>query len=85
MADLVELSFPLLEIGGSLVAWKRGEIDGELAAARRAIDALGGGRLDVTDVPVDGLVGHRLVVATTSGPVQAAFPRDPAVRRRRPW
>ena len=86
-AELVELAFPLLAPGGSLVAWKRGELDAELAGARRAIEALGGGRLDVVHVAVDGLTGHRLVVATRSahGTVPADHPRDPAVRRRRPW
>jgi 16S rRNA (guanine527-N7)-methyltransferase len=85
LADLVELAFPLLLDRGSLVAWKRGDIDPELAAAHRAIDALGGGTVDVRDVAVDGLMGHRLVVVTRTGRVPDAFPRDPAVRRRRPW
>ena len=85
LADLVELAFPLLAAEGSLIAWKRGDIHGELDAGRRAIDALGGGTLDVHDVHVDGLIGHRLVIATRTGAVPAAFPRDPAVRRRRPW
>ena len=39
--------FPLLAPGGVLVAWKRGDLDAELAAATRAIDALGGGPLEV--------------------------------------
>jgi 16S rRNA (guanine527-N7)-methyltransferase len=85
LADLVELAFPLLADRGSLVAWKRGDIDLELAAAHRAIEALGGGAVDVHDVAVDGLGGHRLVVVTRTGRVPDAFPRDPAVRRRRPW
>jgi 16S rRNA (guanine527-N7)-methyltransferase len=85
LADLVELAFPLLGEGGSLMAWKRGDIDRELEAARRAMDALGGGTLDVRDVPVADLVEHRLVVATRTGRVPDAFPRDPAARRRRPW
>jgi 16S rRNA (guanine527-N7)-methyltransferase len=86
-ADLVELAFPLLAPSGALVAWKRGDLAAELAAARRAIDALGGGTLDVVDVAVRGLDGHRLVVATRSGAASApeAYPRDPARRRRRPW
>jgi 16S rRNA (guanine(527)-N(7))-methyltransferase RsmG len=33
LPDLVELAFPLLQRGGVLVAWKRGEIGSELAAA----------------------------------------------------
>lgn len=85
LGDLVELAFPLLAPGGTLVAWKRGDLAGELAAAGWAMDALGGGSLEVREVAVTGLSGHRLVVATTRGHVPAAYPRDPAARRRRPW
>jgi 16S rRNA (guanine527-N7)-methyltransferase len=85
LAELVELAFPLLEPGGVLVAWKRGDIDAELAAADRAIEALGGGSIEVRPVAVDGLAGHRLVVATSHGRVPAGYPRDPASRKRRPW
>jgi 16S rRNA (guanine527-N7)-methyltransferase len=84
-ADLVELAFPLLAPGGALVAWKRGDLQGELAAARRAIDALGGSTLEVHDVAVDDLREHRLVIVRRTGRVPAAYPRDPAARRRRPW
>lgn len=85
LAELVELAFPLLAPGGCLVAWKRGEIESELAAADRAMAALGGGTLDVRPVDLPGLAGHRLVVATARGDVPLAYPRDPGVRRRRPW
>ena len=85
LADLVELAFPLLEPGGCLVAWKRGDIGLELAAADRAIAALGGGTLEVHEVAVPGLDGHKLVIATAHGRSPAAYPRDPATRKRRPW
>jgi 16S rRNA (guanine527-N7)-methyltransferase len=85
LADLVELAFPMLVDRGALVAWKRGAIDRELEIARRAMDALGGGTVDVRDIPVADLEGHCLVIATRTGRVPSAFPRDPAVRRRRPW
>ena len=86
LAELVELAFPLLETGGCLVAWKRGDLRPELAAAERALAALGGGRLETFDASLGGLLpGHRLVVATKRGRTPAGFPRDPAVRRRRPW
>jgi len=86
-ADLVELAFPLLAAGGSLIAWKRGDLATELAAANRAIEALGGGSIDVVEVRVGGLRDHRLVVATRApaGRVPDGYPRDPAARRRRPW
>lgn len=85
LAELVELAFPLLAPGGVLVAWKRGDLNAELAIARRAMDALGGGTLQVHDVDVEGLRDHRLVMATRTGRVSEAYPRDPATRRRRPW
>ncbi len=85
LAELVELAFPLLAPGGFLVAWKRGDLADEVAAAQRAIDALGGGTLEGIPVDVAGLDGHVLVVVTRRGHVPAAYPRDPSVRRRRPW
>lgn len=85
LADLVELAFPLLEAGGALLAWKRGNLEAELGPAWRAITALGGGRVDVLNVRVDGLIGHRLVVIERTGTVPAEYPRDPAARKRRPW
>ena len=85
-AELVELAFPLLVPGGALVAWKRGELADELAAARRAITALGGGDLVVSPVDVPGLAGHCLVVASRApGEVRGGYPREPAQRKRRPW
>jgi 16S rRNA (guanine527-N7)-methyltransferase len=84
-AELVELAFPLLADGGRLIAWKRGDLEDELAAARRAAAALGGGTIEPTTVAVPGLERHRLVVATRHGRVPDAYPRDPAARRRRPW
>jgi 16S rRNA (guanine527-N7)-methyltransferase len=85
LADLVELAFPLLAPGGCLVAWKRGDLEAELAAADRAIAALGGGTLEVRPVEVAGLDRHVLVVATARRRVPPGFPRDPATRKRRPW
>jgi 16S rRNA (guanine527-N7)-methyltransferase len=85
LAEVVELAFPLLRPGGSLVAWKRGDLTAETDAAERAMRSLGGGRLAVHDVAIEGLSRHRLVVATKRGSTPAAFPRDPARRRRRPW
>lgn len=88
-ADLVELAFPLLVPGGSLIAWKAGGLESELGAAERAVAGLGGGRLDVVrvDAGVPTLAGHALLIATRPehGSVPATYPRDPAVRARRPW
>jgi 16S rRNA (guanine527-N7)-methyltransferase len=48
LADLVELALPLLEPGGTLLAWKSGDpgdeqgFGAEVAAAERAIAVIGG-------------------------------------------
>ena len=85
LADLVELSFPLLMPGGVLIAWKRGDLVDEVTTARRAIEAMGGGTIASVESHLEGLEGHRLVLVTTRGRVPSAYPRDPAARKRRPW
>jgi 16S rRNA (guanine527-N7)-methyltransferase len=85
LADVVEIGFPLVAPGGCVVTWKRQPIDAELEPARRAVDALGGGRIDVVATHVRGLDGHVLVFATKGGRTAERYPRDPAERRRRPW
>jgi 16S rRNA (guanine527-N7)-methyltransferase len=90
LAELVELAFPLLERGGALIAWKRAPLDAELAAARHAAKALGGGRIRL-ERPVRGtlaggpLAGHVLVVVEKRGSTAGTYPRDPAARDRHPW
>jgi 16S rRNA (guanine527-N7)-methyltransferase len=85
LAELIELSLPLLEPGGVLVAWKRGDLSAEWPGAERALAALGGSALETHAVAVPGLVDHCLVLATAGRPAPAAYPRDPGLRRRRPW
>jgi 16S rRNA (guanine527-N7)-methyltransferase len=85
LPELVELAFPLLAPGGVLIAWKRGEVSAEVAAATRATDALGGGTVEIVDISATGLGEHRLVIITKTGPTPEGFPRDPTVRRRSPW
>jgi 16S rRNA (guanine527-N7)-methyltransferase len=84
LADLSELSLPLLRTGGLLVAWKRRPIDEELTRADRALRRLGGRVVAVETVAVPGLEDHVLVVIEKSGPTPAEYPRDPAARRRHP-
>jgi 16S rRNA (guanine527-N7)-methyltransferase len=85
IANVVELGFPLLRPGGCVVAWKRLPIDEEIESARRAVDALGGGTIDVVRTAFRGLDDHVLAIATKRGRTSANYPRDPAERARRPW
>ena len=84
LAELVEVGLPLVAPGGVLVAWKREPLDVELAAAAPALAALRAGPVEVVDPGVPGLEPHRLVVIERGGPIDPAFPRDPAERKRRP-
>ena len=84
MGELVELALPLLRVGGLLVAWKRRPAESELAAADGAIHQLHGRLIRLEPVTVPGLEDHVLAVVEKTGETPAQFPRDPAVRRRRP-
>ena len=83
LAQLAELAFPLLVVGGRLIAWKRGNIAAEVDAASRYLPQLGGGAIDVRPVRVAALPGHVLVVITKRGPTPDAYPRDPGLRKQR--
>lgn len=89
LADLVELALPLLAPGGRLVAWKRGDLTLELAAAARVAQQLGGSAPAWRPHPDDlgraaELGGHGVVVIGKEGPTPAGYPREPATRRGRP-
>ena len=83
LVELVELAFPLLRIGGRLIAWKRTDVGAEVVAARRALAAFGGGSIDVVPVGVAALPGHVHVVVTKRGWTPEGYPRDPGLRKRR--
>ena len=90
LADLVELALPLLRRRGRLIAWKRGPLGDEMAAAGRAAAAVGGSEPRFLALSPDlaeaaGLVGHGFAVVEKVGPTPRAYPRDPAARKRTPW
>jgi 16S rRNA (guanine527-N7)-methyltransferase len=84
LAELAEIALPLVAPGGLLLAWKRRPLEAELLAAGPALEILGGGPPRVLPVAVAGLGDHLLVVIDKIAPTPAAYPRDPAQRRRQP-
>jgi 16S rRNA (guanine527-N7)-methyltransferase len=89
LAEVVELSLPLLVSGGHLVAWKRrspdGALDRELSVARRVLQAVGGGRPQVEQIgglQQAGPAEHVLVVVRKVRPTPDRYPRPPSERRR---
>ncbi len=83
---LAEYAFPLLRIGGVGVFPKKGEIDAELEALKRALPLLGGGRVEVRPAPIPGLPeeGRVLVLAVKAGPTPDRYPRRPGIPAKRP-
>ncbi len=84
LRELAEIGLPLVRVGGRLIAWKRGDVDAEIAEARATIAALGGGAVQVTRIQASGLDGHVVVVVAKETTTPAGYPRDPATRRRHP-
>ncbi len=92
LAELVELAWPLLTVGGHLVAWKRLPVDLEVEAGLRAITGLEGRvpadpRFEIRAMPgeIPGLGDHVLIVAAKRRSTPAPYPRAPAGRKRQPW
>ena len=84
MSEVVEIALPLQRVGGLLVAWKRRPAEDELARADGAITQLRGRLIRLEPVTVPGLEDHVLAVVQKIAETPPKFPRDPALRRRRP-
>ncbi|MSQ27718.1 MAG: 16S rRNA (guanine(527)-N(7))-methyltransferase RsmG [Dehalococcoidia bacterium] len=73
---LVEYLLPFCALGGVAIAMKKGDIDGELEAARHACRVLGGGEPSVIPVTAPGLDdGRVLVCIRKAGPTPDSYPR----------
>lgn len=85
LATLVELSLPLLKVGGLLVAQKGPGLTEELAAGRKAAKLVGGEVLDVVEfkLPVTGDT-RALVLVRKTRPTPAAYPRREGVPHKSP-
>lgn len=64
---LASLAAPLLRPDGALLAWKRGDVAGEIGGARQALARAGFGRPEVLAVQVPDLADHRLVLVPLEG------------------
>ena len=73
---LSELCLPFVRTGGQFLAMKGTDSDGEVAAAARAIQTLGGRLRACRDYAIPGAgVSHRLVAVDKTGGTPAAYPR----------
>jgi len=82
---LAELALPFCRLGGIVAAPKKGQLDTELAQARRAIELLGGGMMEAKRVDIEGLRdGRFIVVIEKVGETPAKYPRRPGIPHKRP-
>lgn len=85
LPTLAELCLPFCRLGGRFVAYKKGDIQGELAAAGPALELLGG-RLERAElVRLSAFPDRRvLVVIAKVGPTPPGYPRRPGIPAKRP-
>ncbi len=82
---LVELMLPLNRLMGTSIAMKKGNLDQEIARARRAIRVCGGELVSVQPVQChDLLPDHQLIVLEKVAATPARYPRRPGVPQRQP-
>lgn len=80
---LAEYAFPLVRIGGLVVAWKGRPDDAELSGGRAAAGQLGG-ELEVKGTGVGVLGDHRFVLMPKVSATPDRYPRRPGQPSRRP-
>ena len=73
---LAELCLPFVKVGGRFLALKAAGSDGEIDAAGRAIDALGGRISEVCEFTIPGTdIARRVVVVEKTAATPGRFPR----------
>ncbi|MGI5900186.1 MAG: 16S rRNA (guanine(527)-N(7))-methyltransferase RsmG [Christensenellales bacterium] len=83
---LCEYALPFVKPGGAFIAWKGPAASQELAAAKKAIDALGGGinpQMFEYEL-MDGMYERRLLVIQKIRQTPPNFPRNPKTIRNKP-
>ena len=82
---LVELTLPFCRVRGSFIAQKKGDIEGEVYRADRAIRLLGGSLREVKRVDLEEFTDERfLVIIDKVQPTPANYPRRPGIPAKRP-
>jgi 16S rRNA (guanine527-N7)-methyltransferase len=85
LSVLVEYASPLLELGGSVVAWKGARDDAEEADGRAAAVALGMDDLAMRPVrPFAGARARHLYLSSKVSDTPPGYPRRPGMARKRP-
>jgi 16S rRNA (guanine527-N7)-methyltransferase len=85
LVTLVELTLPFCRTGGVFIALKKGDLEAEIATARRATSLLNGRLREPKDILSRYLSGGRkLVIIDKMGPTPRAYPRTPGLPAKSP-
>jgi 16S rRNA (guanine527-N7)-methyltransferase len=85
LATLIELTLPFCNIGGSLIAQKKGAIFLEVSRATKAIEIIGGSRPRVKGIKLAELADDRyLIIIDKIAPTPDKYPRRPGIPAKRP-
>ena len=85
LPTLIELTLPFCDIGGSLIAHKKGEIELEVSRTARAISTLGGNLREVKAVELEEFTDQRwLVIIDKVSATPQQYPRRPGMPAKRP-
>lgn len=85
LAVLVEYALPLLQLDGVFVAQKGSEVEGEVEAAKPAVEILGGQIEEIRPVRLARFESPRhLVVLRKVTPTPGEYPRRPGMPAKRP-
>lgn len=85
LATLAEICLPFVNIGGMMIALKKGDLQAELVSAREAVSLTGGSEVRVSAVALPQLPDQRVLVCCTkerSTPLR--YPRRPGVPFKHP-
>lgn len=85
LSTLTELTLPFCQLGGTVIAQKKGKIQAEIDQATKAISILGGKLREVKKVNLTSLPDQRyLVIIDKISPTPHNYPRRPGLPARHP-
>jgi 16S rRNA (guanine527-N7)-methyltransferase len=85
MNQLLELTLPLVKLGGCLLAMKGPSVEAELEAAGDALAILGGGEVQVYDAYPEGFdIRTLIVIVDKDRPTPPPYPRAPGTPKASP-
>lgn len=85
MRVLMELTLPFCRTGGTVMTWKKGELEAEISASLHAMEVLGGRLREVAAVDAEGLRDGRVIVLVDKLKASPEkYPRRPGLPQKRP-